>query len=133
MRSGICRKTDDFFDETARKARLRKNLLGGGFSLERPRLPQCILAPSVLATDLEHSEPATAVYLTDIQVAQRYGISRASVWRWVRNTEDFPAPKKLSQGTTRWAMTELLAFEKKFPRDQKPKIPSSSTTPGDAQ
>lgn len=133
MKSAKCNKTDDMFDEPKKRARLSKTFLASVFSLERPRLPQCILAPSMLATDPEHSEPATAVYLTDIQVAQRYGISRASVWRWVRNTEDFPAPKKLSQGTTRWAMTELLAFEKKFPRDQKPKIPSSSTTPGDAQ
>ncbi len=50
-------------------------------------------------------------FLSDIEVAKRYGISRASVWRWVKNNSKAPKPIKLSPGTTRWKLSELVEFE----------------------
>lgn len=53
---------------------------------------------------------ATRFFSMD-EVAQRYGISHASVWRWVKNADCFPAPIKLSPGTSRWSEEQLAEFE----------------------
>lgn len=59
------------------------------------------------------SKPQTATrYLTINEVALRYGITRATVWRWVKNDEQFPKPIKLSPGTSRWSLIHLVAFER---------------------
>ncbi len=50
-------------------------------------------------------------FLSDHEVAARYGISRAAIWRWVRRNQDFPKPIKLSPGTTRWRLNDLVRFE----------------------
>ncbi|MCE5294310.1 MAG: AlpA family transcriptional regulator [Chlamydiales bacterium] len=49
-------------------------------------------------------------YLRDIEAAHRYGISRPTIWRWVKNGK-FPKPIKLSTGSTRWRLSELEAWE----------------------
>ena len=54
----------------------------------------------------------TAFYLTDKQVANRYGVHRTTVWRWVR-TGKFPAPKSISDGCRRWADDDIAAHEKR--------------------
>ena len=58
-------------------------------------------------------------YLSDKSVAERYDTSRATVWRWARE-DDFPTPVKLSNGTTRWKLSDLQAWEAK----QEQNIPS---------
>lgn len=52
-------------------------------------------------------------YLSDYEVALRFGVSRASIWRWDKNEPDFPKPIKLSPGTTRWQLSQLVIFEEK--------------------
>jgi len=59
-------------------------------------------------------------YLSDRSVAERYEISRATVWRWVSEGR-LPQPVKLSGGSTRWLLSSLERFE----ADKG----SSSTTP----
>jgi len=51
------------------------------------------------------------MYLSDKQVAQRYGVSRISIWRWHREG-DFPQPVSLSPGCTRWKLSDIEAWEK---------------------
>jgi prophage regulatory protein len=51
-----------------------------------------------------------APYLSDKQIAIRYGISRATVWRWVKEGK-LPSPRKLSIGSTRWKLKDLMKFE----------------------
>lgn len=51
-------------------------------------------------------------YLSDKQVASRYGIGRSTVWAWVKDGF-LPAPRKLGQRTTRWDSDELDAHEEK--------------------
>jgi prophage regulatory protein len=48
-------------------------------------------------------------YLQDRDLAQRYGIARPSVWRWVKTQPKFPHPIKLSAGCTRWRLDEIEA------------------------
>ena len=50
------------------------------------------------------------VYLTVDQVAERLGVSRDTIYRWKRQG-DFPLARKLSQGTTRWRLSDIVAWE----------------------
>lgn len=51
-------------------------------------------------------------YLQDTEVADRYGTSRATVWRWTKTDPSFPKPVKLSPGCTRWPEDGLEAWER---------------------
>ena len=53
-------------------------------------------------------------YLSDRQVAARFDISKATVWRWHESNPDFPQRVKLSPGTSRWKLSELIQFETKM-------------------
>lgn len=51
-------------------------------------------------------------YLSDRQLAERYGVTVQSIWRWHRDDATFPRSVKLSSGTTRWKLSEIEAWEK---------------------
>jgi prophage regulatory protein len=51
-------------------------------------------------------------YLSDTAVAQRYAVSRPTIWRWTKSLANFPQPAKLSPGTTRWRLIDLQAFDR---------------------
>lgn len=51
-------------------------------------------------------------YLSDTQLAQRYGVHRTTVWRWVQKG-DFPKPVKLSPGCTRWMSDAVDQWDEK--------------------
>jgi len=44
-----------------------------------------------------------------IEVSLRYKVSRATIWRWVKE-----GTVKLAPGTTRWREEDLQAFEDKL-------------------
>ncbi|TDT41498.1 AlpA family transcriptional regulator [Halospina denitrificans] len=48
-------------------------------------------------------------YLSDSDNATRYGVSRQTVWRWVRQGK-FPSPIRIN-GCTRWKLSDLEAWE----------------------
>ncbi|SCD23298.1 helix-turn-helix transcriptional regulator [Brucella inopinata] len=50
-------------------------------------------------------------YLSVRAIAHRYGVSVATIWRWSKEDQSFPKPCILRQGTTRWRLSQLLAFE----------------------
>lgn len=52
----------------------------------------------------------TPQYLTDKQVAERYQISRPSVWRWARDGL-LPPPERLGPNTQRWRVATLEAHD----------------------
>lgn len=52
----------------------------------------------------------TQIYLTDRQVAARYGVARQTPWRWVEHG-DFPRPVRLSTACTRWRLADIEAWE----------------------
>jgi len=45
-------------------------------------------------------------YFSDKNLADRYGVSRATIWRWV-GQKRLPQPEKLSEGTTRWSRNAI--------------------------
>lgn len=51
------------------------------------------------------------IYIQDAQVAARYGVNRASIWRWLKTDQTFPRPVSLSPGCSRWKLAELEAWE----------------------
>jgi predicted DNA-binding transcriptional regulator AlpA len=53
----------------------------------------------------------TETYLTDTQLAGRYGVHRSTPWRWVKNDENFPKPVRLSPQCSRWKLSEIEAWE----------------------
>ena len=50
-------------------------------------------------------------FLSDQQVARRYGVHRSTIWRWVKTDPDFPGPIVLSLGCSRWKLSEVEAWE----------------------
>ena len=55
--------------------------------------------------------PAPSVYISDSQVAKRYGVSRQTIWRWVKSNESFPKPVQFSPACTRWNLSQIEAWE----------------------
>ncbi|WP_374763257.1 helix-turn-helix transcriptional regulator [Yunchengibacter salinarum] len=49
-------------------------------------------------------------YLSDLQLADRFGVNRATVWRWVQ-AGHFPRPVKLTEGCTRWRAADVERWE----------------------
>jgi prophage regulatory protein len=54
-------------------------------------------------------------YLSDAQLAERYGVSRSTIWRWTHRRL-LPAPVQLSSGTTRWRLDEVERRETEHQR-----------------
>lgn len=52
------------------------------------------------------------LYVSDKQLATRFGVSRPTVWRWVKSDPDFPKPVKLSPQCTRWRADQVEAWER---------------------
>jgi prophage regulatory protein len=51
------------------------------------------------------------VFLSDIQIGNRYDVTRQTVWRWSATDPTFPKPIKLTAGCTRWKLSEIEAWE----------------------
>lgn len=52
------------------------------------------------------------IFLTDAQIAARYGVHRTTPWRWAKTDRTFPKPVKLSSGCTRWRLVDIEAWDK---------------------
>ena len=52
------------------------------------------------------------VYLSDKQIAEKFGVHRTTIWRWVKEG-GFPKPLKLSVGCTRWPEKSIQDWESK--------------------
>lgn len=52
------------------------------------------------------------MYLSVKQLAERYGVSVHTIWRWAK-AEKFPQPVKLGIGVTRWLEADVLEWESK--------------------
>lgn len=54
--------------------------------------------------------PIQSAYATDAALAAHFGVTRATIWKWV-NRNGFPAPVKLSPQMTRWRWADVTAWE----------------------
>lgn len=57
--------------------------------------------------------PTTSVYLSVKQVAERLGVSTDTILRWKRSGH-FPSAVRLGPGTTRWRLSDVLAYEQQL-------------------
>lgn len=55
-------------------------------------------------------QACTPEYVRDRDLATRYGVDRVTIWRWACNGT-LPQPIKLTPGTTRWRVADILAHE----------------------
>jgi len=55
---------------------------------------------------------ADEVFLTVDQVACRYGVARSTIWRWASTRDGFPKPVRIAEGTTRWAQSDLVRYDR---------------------
>ena len=62
------------------------------------------------SADKSATTSTTSLYLNVGRVAERYGVSTDTVWRWSRDS-DMPKPVKLSPGSTRWGLSDLVDDE----------------------
>lgn len=53
------------------------------------------------------------IYFSDAQLAERFRVSKPTIWRWVKSVQDFPAPIKFSPGCTRWAGSQIQEYERR--------------------
>jgi predicted DNA-binding transcriptional regulator AlpA len=51
------------------------------------------------------------MFLTDKQLGGRWGVTRQTIWKWLRDDPSFPRPTQLSAGTTRWRLDEVEVWE----------------------
>ena len=56
------------------------------------------------------AQATRSAYATDTTLAAHFGVTRATIWKWV-NRNGFPAPVKLSPQMTRWRWADVEAWE----------------------
>ena len=49
-------------------------------------------------------------FCKDTDLAERFGVHRITIWRWVRENH-FPRPVHFSKGCTRWNIEEVDKWE----------------------
>lgn len=65
-----------------------------------------------LYKNIKHEIDSNSVtFLTDIQIGNRYGVTRQTVWRWAASNPNFPKPIKFSSGCTRWRLADVEQWE----------------------
>lgn len=85
--------------------------------LNPSKLPQTKTLPSQAGASAPNGRAREAgptngpLYLGVVNVARRYDVSVASIWRWVAAGK-FPRPRKLASGTTRWSIADLDTHER---------------------
>ena len=52
-------------------------------------------------------------YLTDKELSERYSVSRATIWRWVKESR-LPSPVKIAANSTRWRLSEIEEWENRL-------------------
>lgn len=52
------------------------------------------------------------MYLSDKQIAARFGVSRPAIWKWAKTLSGFPQPVRLTPGCTRWKLADIEQWER---------------------
>lgn len=65
-----------------------------------------------MSTKPQSNDNLTPEFISDKTLAARYDVTRQTVWLWTRKGK-LPKPVKLGEATTRWKLSDLLAWESK--------------------
>ena len=71
-------------------------------------MPKRVHIPTADERAARFSDPSR--FVTDADLADRYGVHRATTWRWSREGK-FPQPVTIGPGTTRWRVADVLDHE----------------------
>ena len=52
-----------------------------------------------------------ATYISDRDLAARYGVHHLTPRRWLKTDPIFPKPLRLTPGCTRWRLSDIEAWE----------------------
>jgi len=75
------------------------------------------------------SVPVTSkIYLSDKELADRYGVIRGTIWRWVSEGR-LPAPVHIGPNTTRWRLADLEEHERQFAKAAPAGLTEKPTAP----
>lgn len=89
-----------------------KQMQGDLFDVDpQPEKPSQSNKPKAKKIKRSQAVAIASRFLSIDDVAKRYGVGNSTVWRWIKKDDRFPAPVKLSPGTSRWLESELLEFE----------------------
>jgi predicted DNA-binding transcriptional regulator AlpA len=58
---------------------------------------------------MSNTAPTARKWVTDIFLAERYSVSRATIWRWAKIGK-LPPPQKIGENSTRWELGEADAY-----------------------
>jgi predicted DNA-binding transcriptional regulator AlpA len=76
------------------------------------RVPQAQAGRAPRAPNAAVHQPLPAIAMLKVaDVALRYGVAKATIWRWAKESPTFPVPFEMSNGTSRWRLVDLLAFD----------------------
>lgn len=53
------------------------------------------------------------LFLSDKDLAARYGVTRATIWRW-RAEGNLPEPVRVSSNTTRWRKSDIEEHDRRL-------------------
>ena len=59
----------------------------------------------------QHVKSPGDKFVSDVDLAGRYRVHRATIWRWAGNGT-LPAPVQITEGCTRWIEAEVDAADK---------------------
>ena len=51
------------------------------------------------------------MYISDKQLAERFAVTRHTIWRWAKCDKTFPKSYTLSPGCTRWRAEDVKKWE----------------------
>ncbi len=57
------------------------------------------------------------LYVRDSDLAERYSVSRTTIWRWAQQGR-IPTPIQLSNCCTRWKLDEIEAYDADREKEQ---------------
>lgn len=63
-------------------------------------------------------------YLSDLDLAARYAVSRVTIWRWAQRGH-FPRPVRLGPNCTRWRSSDVEAWEAERAPDEAAATPAA--------
>lgn len=66
--------------------------------------------PSKVAYQAVPAQLKNNLYYRDTYLANKYSVSRVTIWRWVKEGT-YPPPVKLSPGCTRWYGPDINKWE----------------------
>ncbi len=68
--------------------------------------------------DFVDGQSSIVEWLSVRRASEMFGVSEATLWRWIKYRPDFPRPVKFSKGCTRLSVAQLDQYVLRLRREQ---------------